>query len=84
MSPHPIGHERKTITTDDDVFIVLAQLPDIGTACRSQSGHEYLLGTWVDHPKRRVLVGCEEPAGNGEGLLAVVRIGFEPSCPWDG
>jgi hypothetical protein len=81
MSPHPIGHERKTITTDDDIFIVLAQLPDISTACSSQSGHESLLGTWIDHPTRRVLVGREELAADGEGLLAVVPVAFELSCP---
>jgi hypothetical protein len=81
MSPHPIGDERKTITADNDIFVVLAPLPDISTACSSQSGHESLLGTCVEHSKRRVLVGREELAGDGEGLLAVVRIGFELSRP---
>jgi hypothetical protein len=81
MSPHPIGDECKTITADDDIFVVLTPPPDISAACSAQSRHESLLGTCVDDSKRRVLVGREKLAGHDEGLLAVVRIGLELSRP---
>jgi hypothetical protein len=81
MSSHPVGHERKAITADDGIFVVLAQLPDVRTTGRSKCGHELLLGTWVRNQEQWVFARCEEVAGKGEGALAVVRIGLELSRP---
>jgi hypothetical protein len=81
MSSHPIGDERKAITADHGIFVVLTKLPDVSTTCSSQSGHESLLGMLTGDGKRWVHVGGEELASKSEGFLAVARVGFELSRP---
>ena len=81
MSPHPVGDEAKTITADDDIFVVLTESPDVSTPCGSQSHRASLLELRVGYRDRCVTVIRQKLAGKHEASLAVVRIGFEPSSP---